>query len=347
MSFDIKEYFTEIANAIRNKKGTTKKISAKNFASEIESINTSSVPEGYLKPEGKIYISDTNETDVSKYATAQVFDSNLKAENIKKGAYILGITGTYDNSIKGITQGTGQYGSNDINIDGNTITTTGITIDSYSGGLAVSNSTEDNERINLKVQGNVDIQIEDASINNIITANNLLPENIKAGVEILGTVGTLSGTGSSFQVKRLDFTKDYNTITNTTDQTEITTYAYQLTEEERLLLNEYVVNNKTINGCSGTIGVVIDYSGTTLVLSSSLNGYWDIIYQDNKTSFNSVDYPLSFSNACCFDIDDNGIIYLSQLEQFSYNNGSLTSQGNLISQFLPIVKEVYISIPIE
>lgn len=342
MSFDIKEYFTEIADAIRNKKGTTKKISAKNFASEIESINTSSVPEGYLKPEGKIYISDTNETDVSKYATAQVFDSNLKAENIKKGAYILGITGTYDNSIKGITQGNGQYGSNDINIDGNTITTTGITIDSYSGGIAVSNSTEDNERINLKVQGNVDIQIEDASINNIITANNLLPENIKAGVEILGTVGTLSGTGSSFQTKRLDFTKDY-TIT-LDDGTEVTTYAYQLTEEEQVLLDKYMhFNGKTSIFGEFCINVYCS-SDITLPLFNRLDGFKN--YFSGEYIYD-IGYFVYGGMYVRFKISDNKIYLAEARTNADIDDNPFAMSDNMLSTYIQAILEVYITIPTE
>ena len=50
--------------------------------------------DGYIKPSGNINITDTNETDVSQYATAKVVDSNLTSENILKGITILGIAGT-------------------------------------------------------------------------------------------------------------------------------------------------------------------------------------------------------------------------------------------------------------
>ena len=50
--------------------------------------------DGYIKPSGNINITDTNETDVSQYATAKVVDSNLTSKNILKGITILGIAGT-------------------------------------------------------------------------------------------------------------------------------------------------------------------------------------------------------------------------------------------------------------
>lgn len=49
---------------------------------------------GYLIPTGKKNITDTTETDVAAYATAQVVDANLVAGNIKKDVTILGVTGT-------------------------------------------------------------------------------------------------------------------------------------------------------------------------------------------------------------------------------------------------------------
>lgn len=48
-----------------------------------------------IAPSGSINITSTEEIDVSEYATAQIVDANLKAENIKEGVIILGITGEY------------------------------------------------------------------------------------------------------------------------------------------------------------------------------------------------------------------------------------------------------------
>lgn len=56
------------------------------------------VPTG-ITPTGKKEITDTNEVDVTNFATAQVVDSNLTAENIKKDVTILGITGTHEGGV--------------------------------------------------------------------------------------------------------------------------------------------------------------------------------------------------------------------------------------------------------
>ncbi len=49
-------------------------------------------------PTGKITITSGSEIDCAAYATAQVSDANLKAENIKSGVTILGVTGTHAGS---------------------------------------------------------------------------------------------------------------------------------------------------------------------------------------------------------------------------------------------------------
>lgn len=58
---------------------------------------------GIFTPSGNIDITDTEITDVSDYATAQVVDENLVAGNIKKDVEILGVTGTYPSGNKNIT----------------------------------------------------------------------------------------------------------------------------------------------------------------------------------------------------------------------------------------------------
>ena len=47
-------------------------------------------------PSGKLTITGTSEVNCAAYATAQVVDANLAAENIKKDVVILGTTGSFE-----------------------------------------------------------------------------------------------------------------------------------------------------------------------------------------------------------------------------------------------------------
>lgn len=67
---------------------------------EFEKVNVDvPIPEGYLKPEGKIDITNTEVVDVTQYSEAQIVDENLKAENIAEGVEVLGIEGTFKGGV--------------------------------------------------------------------------------------------------------------------------------------------------------------------------------------------------------------------------------------------------------
>lgn len=114
---------TAIANAIRSKLGVETSYKPSQMPSAIQSIITPvlesktinangtytpgtgkngfssvTVSVSGVTPTGNINITDTQVTDVSAYATAQVVDSDLIAGNIKKDINILGVIGTYEGS---------------------------------------------------------------------------------------------------------------------------------------------------------------------------------------------------------------------------------------------------------
>lgn len=60
--------------------------------------------DNYVLPTGNINITNTEETDVSEYATAQIVDANLLPENIKDGVIILGVTGEYTGELPGLEE---------------------------------------------------------------------------------------------------------------------------------------------------------------------------------------------------------------------------------------------------
>ena len=92
MSVTVKYKGSAIAELTEN--GTkTLKTSGKYCEADIVVEN---VQDGGITPTGNINITDTNVTDVTNYATAQVVDADLVAENIKKDVNILGIVGSFE-----------------------------------------------------------------------------------------------------------------------------------------------------------------------------------------------------------------------------------------------------------
>ena len=91
------EKLKAIADAIREKKGTTEPIKANDFASEILSIPTG------IEPSGTIEISENGVYDVTEYASANVNVSGGSGEenaNIYKLEQVQNETGNYTLNIR-------------------------------------------------------------------------------------------------------------------------------------------------------------------------------------------------------------------------------------------------------
>ena len=85
----ITDKLSAIADAIRAKTGESGTMKLEQMPGKIAGISTG------ITPSGNINITDTQQTDVTNYATAQVVDANLTAENIAAGVTVLGIVGTH------------------------------------------------------------------------------------------------------------------------------------------------------------------------------------------------------------------------------------------------------------
>ena len=85
----ITDKLSAIADAIRAKTGESGTMKLEQMPAKIAGISTG------ITPSGNINITDTQQTDVTNYATAQVVDANLTADNIADGVTVLGIVGTH------------------------------------------------------------------------------------------------------------------------------------------------------------------------------------------------------------------------------------------------------------
>ena len=118
---------------------------------------------------------------------------NLRAENIAKGVTILGVTGTHENGITGVT-----YEDSELTVDCEALQPHEIYIE-RAGKSPSININGDTTTVYLAlVDGTVnisdctsDIYIEDNNPQqHTVSANNLAPRNIAKGVTILGVTGT-------------------------------------------------------------------------------------------------------------------------------------------------------------
>lgn len=95
---NLTDFLTDVAQAIRNKKGTTAKINPQNFSSEIASIETSKPPKLQNKSVMPGQSDETVLPDSGYDGLSSVLvygDSNLVSSNIKTGVTLFGVTGTY------------------------------------------------------------------------------------------------------------------------------------------------------------------------------------------------------------------------------------------------------------
>ena len=134
-----------------------------------------------ITPTGNINITDTQSTDVTNYATAQVVDANLAAGNIKSGVTILGVSGSYSPTVSLQSKTATPTTSQQV-----------ISADSGYDGLD---------------------EVTVSAVTSAIDAN-IVAGNIKDGVTILGVTGDYTGGGGGTNVP------DWSSIGFTSTETQ-------------------------------------------------------------------------------------------------------------------------------
>lgn len=132
---------------------------------KVKDADNTSIYDSFVYPEGKKNLTNTTETDVSNYATAQIVEANLIASNIKKDVSILGVTG----SMQGAKEEQNK------------------TVTFNSDGQEV---TPDTNKVLNKV-----------TINKPST---LIPGNIRKDVVVAGVTGTYEGSGGTSLFEEYD-----------------------------------------------------------------------------------------------------------------------------------------------
>jgi hypothetical protein len=157
-------------------------LKAENIKKDVEIFGITGMADEGIEPEGDVKITTTDPVDVTTYATATVYDTNLKAENIKYNTSILGIRGSYTSdataSASDLIENKTAY------VDGKKITGT---IKKKSSEVFTPTTTNQTISSGVYLSGTQTIK-GDA---------NLIPENIAKDVTIFGVTGTSTGMNTS------------------------------------------------------------------------------------------------------------------------------------------------------
>ena len=174
-----------------------------------------------------------------------VDSTNLVSKNIKNGVEILGVTGTFEGGIPGtryyIPDSSNKY-QLDIVADDANLNRVDIT-SSIAGDTAVNiYATEKPTNVALNGGSNENligtVNIDDTNYTGSIIADNLVPENIKEGIKILGVTGTMqSSSGSSTETT-------LKTLLDATQSAYCLFYRYSGTSIDRLIKKNDTTNIK-------------------------------------------------------------------------------------------------------
>lgn len=228
----LENFLTDVADAIRSKKGTSGTISASSFDTEIESITGGgteiSLQEKTITPttSSQNVTADSGYGGLSKVtinAVTSAIDSDIKATNIRKGVNILGVNGTMEEYVEPTLQSKSATPKT---------TAQTITADSSYDGLS-----------------SVSISAVTSSID-----SNIKAENIKSGVSILGVTGTLEEGGSSSGEDDLFNSLANRTITEVSNSNLTLVGDYAFYNCKKLvsvnLPNATTINTAAFRGCT-------------------------------------------------------------------------------------------------
>lgn len=246
---------------------------------------------------------------------------NLVPENIKEGVEILGITGTFE----GGTPGTHYYIYDSTNKYKFDITTDEANI----SHIDIRSSLIDNTNINIyATQANTNlslnggsnenligtINIDDTNYTGSIIADNLVPENIKEGIKILGVTGTMqSSSGSSTETT-------LKTLLDATQSASYLFWNYSGTSIDGLIKKNDTTNIKDTSymfqSCKNLISIPELNTGNVINMRSMFYNCTSLTTIPQLDTINVQDMRSMFHN--CFLLKKIDITYMYPLSTPSY-----------------------------
>lgn len=229
-----------------------------------------------INPSGNINITGTSAVNVTNYATAQVSDTNLKAENIRYGSKVLGIEGTFS-LVNSMLEGAYEYDvkeglkfykngkefvgtapnitSSDVKVTKNVVT---CPYGHYASDITKTISTGSATTPATTITANPTISINSSGLISASssTTKSVTP-SVTEGYVSSGTAGTITVSGSA--TKQLT-TKGATTYTPKTTSQTIASGTY-LTGTQTISGDANLVASNIKSGVS-IFGVSGSYTGT-------------------------------------------------------------------------------------
>lgn len=261
-----------------------------------------------------------------------VDSTNLISENIKNGVEILGVTGTFEGGIPGthyyIYDSTNKYqfdiivdeaNISHIDIRSSLIDDTNINIYAIKANTNLSLNGGSNENLIGTVN------IDDTNYTGSIIADNLVPENIKEGIKILGVTGTMqSSSGSSTETT-------LKTLLDATQSAYYLFYKYSGTSIDGLIKKNDTTNIKDTSymfySCKNLISIPELNTGNVTNMSYMFNHCNSLTTIPQLDTINVKDMRNMFQN--CYLLKKIDITYMhpssaQNSSNFAYSCYSLT-----------------------
>ena len=271
----------------------------------------------------------TSNKYVDEDINISIDSTNLVSENIAKGKIILGVIGTGEDCIPGTHYYiSGLDNKYQLDIVADDANLNRIDITSSPTGDTNINITATEKITNVSLNGGLNgeltgtVNINNTNYTGSIVANNLVPENIKEGIKILGVTGTMqSSSGSSTETT-------LKTLLDATQSAHNLFYKYSGTSIDGLIKKNDTTNIKDtsymFDSCKNLISIPELNTSNVTNMRNMFNNCNSLTTIPQLDTINVKDMRNMFQN--CYLLKEIDITYISaeNSSYFAYCCYSLT-----------------------
>lgn len=270
------QLFTNIANAIRAKTGSSETIKAEDFPTEIADITTG------ITPTGTITITQNGTVDVSNYASADV-NVPIPTPNLQSKSVTI-----TENGTQTITPDTGYDGLNEVEVTTNVQATS-----EYNAKLSTQGMTNLSLNYSMRKIGDLDLTGMTSCANSFNYCANLIEiGELSNSSSVTNMSSMFSGCSSLISLGTSTFGSTFSTANVTNGMSSMFQYCSNLQSLDLTNFNTRKVTYMTrmFSGCSNleTITFGTDFSLEKCTNASSLQQMFGACSKLTNTTLNAI-----------------------------------------------------------